>query len=86
MTVPSPDEEENVELGGGITNGWEQKFCVNLRKLCRKHELVEALQRTLNARLDPSPNLGVDGDFGLATQRGVLAFHSELTDYPKRVS
>ena len=37
-------------------------------------ELVEALQRTLNARLDPSPNLGVDGDFGPATQRGVLAF------------
>ncbi len=37
-------------------------------------EIVEGLQRTLNARLDPSPNLGVDGDFGPATQGAVLQF------------
>ena len=34
--------------------------------------LVEGLQRTLNARLDPSPNLDVDGDFGTATQKAVI--------------
>jgi len=37
-------------------------------------ELVEVLQRTLNARLRPSPELAVDGDFGLATRRAVVRF------------
>lgn len=36
--------------------------------------VVEGLQRTLNAKLKPSPNLGVDGDFGPATQAAVTAF------------
>lgn len=36
--------------------------------------LVEALQRTLNARAEPSPNLDVDGDFGPATEAAVKAF------------
>lgn len=36
--------------------------------------IVEGLQRTLNARLKPSHNLGVDGDFGPATQAAVTAF------------
>jgi serine-type D-Ala-D-Ala carboxypeptidase (penicillin-binding protein 5/6) len=36
--------------------------------------LVEALQRTLNDRLDPSPGLSVDGDFGPATQAAVERF------------
>jgi D-alanyl-D-alanine carboxypeptidase (penicillin-binding protein 5/6) len=35
---------------------------------------VEFLQRTLNARLQPSPDLGVDGDFGPATESAVRAF------------
>ncbi len=35
---------------------------------------VEFLQRTLNARLQPSPNLGVDGDFGPATEAAVKRF------------
>ena len=30
---------------------------------------VEGLQRLLNARLNPSPELDVDGDFGEATRR-----------------
>lgn len=35
---------------------------------------VEMLQRTLNARLTPSPNLGPDGDFGPATEAAVRRF------------
>jgi D-alanyl-D-alanine carboxypeptidase (penicillin-binding protein 5/6) len=36
--------------------------------------LVEALQRTLNARVKPSPDLGVDGDFGPMTEGAVVEF------------
>ncbi|NOZ40716.1 MAG: hypothetical protein GXP24_10895 [Planctomycetes bacterium] len=36
--------------------------------------LVEALQRTLNARTKPSVDIGVDGDFGPNTERAVQAF------------
>jgi D-alanyl-D-alanine carboxypeptidase (penicillin-binding protein 5/6) len=35
---------------------------------------VEMLQRTLNSRLHPSPNLGPDGDFGPATEAAVRRF------------
>jgi D-alanyl-D-alanine carboxypeptidase (penicillin-binding protein 5/6) len=35
---------------------------------------VEALQRLLNARLRPSPGLGVDGDFGAATHGALVRF------------
>ncbi len=40
-------------------------------------DLVEALQRTLNARLNPSLNLATDGDFGPMTQKAVLAFQKQ---------
>lgn len=36
--------------------------------------LVESLQRTLNARMSPSPNLSVDGDYGPMTQTAVMRF------------
>lgn len=36
--------------------------------------VVESLQRTLNARLKPSPGIGVDGDFGPQTEQAVKAF------------
>ena len=40
-------------------------------------ELVETLQRTLNARLKPSPKLAVDGDFGTTTQNAVIRFQKD---------
>src|SRR5690606_3911020 len=40
-------------------------------------ELVEMLQRTLNARLSPSPELSVDGDFGPQTEGAVEQFQRQ---------
>ena len=40
-------------------------------------DLVETVQRTLNARLRPSHNLGLDGDFGPATEGAVKAFQAQ---------
>lgn len=37
-------------------------------------QVVQALQRTLNARATPSPNLSVDGDFGPATESALKAY------------
>jgi len=41
-------------------------------------DLVEALQRTLNARLKPSMNLSVDGDFGPMTLQAVIQFQKQV--------
>lgn len=43
--------------------------------------IVEALQRTLNARMTPSPQLSVDGDFGPAT-RGVVETFQKTHQLP----
>ena len=40
-------------------------------------ELVEALQRTLNARIKPSPGIGTDGDFGPETEGAVKKFQTQ---------
>ena len=40
-------------------------------------DVVEALQRTLNARLSPSPKLSVDGDFGSGTESAVKDFQTQ---------
>ena len=41
-------------------------------------ERVEMLQRTLNARLQPGPDLSVDGDFGPATQAALKQFQQSV--------
>lgn len=46
-------------------------------KLGAAGPLVESLQRTLNARVTPSPGLSVDGDFGPNTERALLAFQKQ---------
>ncbi|QDS98256.1 serine hydrolase [Adhaeretor mobilis] len=38
--------------------------------------LVEALQRTLNARTNPSVGISVDGDYGPGTQKAIIAFQT----------
>jgi D-alanyl-D-alanine carboxypeptidase (penicillin-binding protein 5/6) len=40
-------------------------------------QLVEALQRTLNARIKPAPGIGVDGDFGPETEEAVKKFQKQ---------
>ncbi len=40
-------------------------------------DLVEALQRTLNARIKPSPGIGTDGDFGPETEGAVKTFQKQ---------
>ena len=40
-------------------------------------ELVVALQRTLNARIKPSPGIGTDGDFGPETEGAVKKFQTQ---------
>jgi D-alanyl-D-alanine carboxypeptidase (penicillin-binding protein 5/6) len=40
-------------------------------------DLVEALQRTLNARITPSPGIGTDGDFGPETENAVKQFQKQ---------
>lgn len=52
---------EPLVAGGPLENGAEG-------------ELVADLQRTLNARISPSPELSVDGEFGNATETAVKAF------------
>ncbi|MBL8818395.1 MAG: serine hydrolase [Planctomyces sp.] len=41
-------------------------------------QTVEMLQRTLNARLNPSPALAIDGDFGPSTESAVKQFQDKI--------
>ncbi len=61
----------NPEWKQGVTEEVELKLgAFGLR--------VELLQRTLNARLQPTPALGVDGDFGPATEAAVRRFQESV--------
>ena len=40
-------------------------------------DLVAAMQRTLNARMKPSPGIGSDGDFGPETEGAVKRFQTQ---------
>jgi len=60
---------------------WSTGEDVQAHQTTRKHlksgdrgPLVENLQRTLNARLKPSPKLSIDGDYGPNTRKAVLQF------------
>lgn len=55
---------------------WEEKPAEDDRvlRLGSVGTAVEALQRTLNRRLEPSPQLAIDGDFGPATEAALLQF------------
>lgn len=46
-------------------------------KIGSQGDLVEALQRTLNARVKPTPGISSDGDFGPNTEAAVIAFQKQ---------
>jgi D-alanyl-D-alanine carboxypeptidase (penicillin-binding protein 5/6) len=48
-------------------------------------DLVMALQRTLNARITPSPGIGVDGDFGPETEGAVKRFQTQAALEPNGI-
>lgn len=48
--------------------------------------MVEALQRTLNARIKPSPNISVDGDYGAETQTAVAKFQTQAKLKPTGIA
>jgi D-alanyl-D-alanine carboxypeptidase (penicillin-binding protein 5/6) len=60
----NPSEESGAKPSGRLMEG-------------DSGPLVSALQRTLNARMKPSPDLGVDGDFGPATLAAVVNFQRD---------
>lgn len=55
----------------------ESKPTDDVLKVGAAGPLVQAVQRTLNARTDPSPELSIDGDYGPATKAAVQAFQRQ---------
>jgi D-alanyl-D-alanine carboxypeptidase (penicillin-binding protein 5/6) len=52
-------------------------IAVNTLQVGSTGSSVAALQRTLNAKLEPSPGLMVDGQFGPATEAAVIQFQTQ---------
>ncbi len=58
-------------------NGVRAPAIAQTLKVGAEGDLVEALQRTLNARIKPAPHIGIDGDFGPETEGAVKKFQSQ---------
>jgi serine-type D-Ala-D-Ala carboxypeptidase (penicillin-binding protein 5/6) len=63
-TAPASDQQQPENASAALQQG-------------ATGELVSNLQRTLNARLSPSPSLSIDGDFGSATKAAVVALQKQ---------
>ena len=72
-----------AEIGSAIYQFFNSKGAAPVAPVARtlqmgaEGELVVALQRTLNARITPSPGIGVDGDFGPETEGAVKRFQKQ---------
>ncbi len=72
-----------AEIGSAIYQFFNSKGDAEVAPVARTlqmgadGELVVALQRTLNARIKPSPSIGVDGDFGPETEGAVKKFQTQ---------
>lgn len=66
-----------AEIGRAVVDRFGGTIKSDLLQRGAFGRMVESLQRTLNKRLTPSPELSIDGDFGPATQRAVERFQSE---------
>ncbi len=69
-----------AEVGQAVQTHFHPTATSNLDRDLREGasgRMVEALQRTLNARMDPSPELSVDGDFGPNTRSAVTRFQAD---------
>jgi D-alanyl-D-alanine carboxypeptidase (penicillin-binding protein 5/6) len=72
-----------AEIGAAIYKYFNPKSKAPAAAVAQKLEvgasgdLVEALQRTLNARIKPSPGIGTDGDYGPETENAVKAFQKQ---------
>src|SRR3954464_12808815 len=72
-----------AEIGAAVFKYFNPKDKKPLAMAAQKLEigargdLVEALQRTLNARIKPAPGIGTDGDYGPETEEAVKAFQKQ---------
>jgi D-alanyl-D-alanine carboxypeptidase (penicillin-binding protein 5/6) len=72
-----------AEMGAAIYRYFNSKDGVSAAPVARvlrvgtDGELVESLQRTLNARIRPTISIGVDGDFGPETEGAVKKFQAQ---------
>jgi D-alanyl-D-alanine carboxypeptidase (penicillin-binding protein 5/6) len=72
-----------AEIGAAIYKYFNPKDKKPLATVAQKLELgasgdlVEALQRTLNARIKPAPSIGTDGDYGPETEEAVKTFQKQ---------
>jgi D-alanyl-D-alanine carboxypeptidase (penicillin-binding protein 5/6) len=72
-----------AELGSAVYQYFNAEGTVPVAPFARvlqmgaEGDLVQSLQRTLNARITPPPGIGVDGDFGPETEKAVKQFQTQ---------